>query len=71
MDEMYAAMTSSGAIGARQAGAGFGGCMLALVHPEHLDAFINSVHDLYLTKTDIKPEVFPVTTSPGAGMMSQ
>lgn len=70
MEKMYEAMTHSSVIGARQAGAGFGGCMVAFVHKESLDVFIQDVHDHYFSSTGIIPEVYPVAASSGAGMLA-
>jgi len=68
MQAMWQAMTAApGVIGARQAGAGFGGCMVALVQATALDAFSASVMEQYAIQTGIEPCVFPVTASPGAG----
>jgi len=71
MDKMYAAMISGpGVIGARQAGAGFGGCMIAFVHRSSVDDFSQHVRESYLAKTGIEPEVFPVVASDGAGILT-
>jgi galactokinase len=71
MDEMFDAMISSpGVIGARQAGAGFGGCMIAFVHRSSIDDFSQHVRESYLAKTSIEPEVFPVVASDGAGILA-
>jgi galactokinase len=63
MDAMLAA---PGAIGARQAGAGFGGCMVALVDAASTDAFRTSVLDAYRGATRLIPEIYPVDAAPGA-----
>ncbi|MGO9230042.1 MAG: galactokinase [Bryobacteraceae bacterium] len=63
MDAMLAA---PGAIGARQAGAGFGGCMVALVDTASTDAFRAAVVDAYRSATDVTPEIYPVEAAPGA-----
>jgi galactokinase len=70
MDQMFAAMISSpGVIGARQAGAGFGGCMVAFVHRPSVEDFSQRVRELYLAGTGIKPDVFHVIASDGAGIL--
>jgi galactokinase len=70
MEAMMAAMLGApGAIGARQAGAGFGGCMVALVEADATDAFAESVKARYLEATGIEPFVYPVRPSAGAGMV--
>jgi galactokinase len=71
MDQMFAAMIHSpGVIGARQAGAGFGGCMVAFVHRPSVEDFSQQVRGRYLATTGIEPEVFPVLASDGAGVLA-
>ena len=68
MAAMVEAMLSApGVIGARQAGAGFGGCMVAVVEVENVDAFERHVRQSYKAATGITSEVYPVQASPGAG----
>lgn len=68
MQHMYDAMfNASGCIGCRQAGAGFGGCMVALVAEEKLNGFCDEVADAYPKLSGIDAEVYPVQTAPGAG----
>jgi solute:Na+ symporter, SSS family len=55
-----------GLIGARQAGAGFGGCMVALVEAASTNAFRAAVLDRYRTATGLVPEVYPVEAAAGA-----
>jgi len=63
MDAMLAA---PGVIGARQAGAGFGGSMVALVDDSRSDAFRAAVSDAYHKATHVTPEIYPVEAAPGA-----
>jgi galactokinase len=68
MEAMEAAMLSApGVIGARQAGAGFGGCMVALVEVEEVADFERHVKKSYMAATNIEPEVYPVQAAAGAG----
>jgi galactokinase len=68
MSDMMAAMLSApGVIGARQAGAGFGGCMVALVREEAIAAFAAHVETDYRRRTGIEPRVYAVSAVPGAG----
>ena len=68
METMMAAMLASpGAVGARQAGAGFGGCMVALVEDSQVDAFAEGVKTRYAASAGIDPHVYPVRPSAGAG----
>jgi len=66
MDAMLAA---PGVIGARQAGAGFGGCMVALVDAAKTDAFRAAVLDAYLGATGVQAEVYTVEAAQGAEVM--
>ena len=59
-----------GVIGARQAGAGFGGCLVALVEQSQVDAFVQAVREDYLRATQIQPEVYAVEAAAGAGLLS-
>lgn len=66
MDAMLAA---PGVIAARQAGAGFGGCMVALVESGQVEAFRLAVCEAYRSKTEISPSIYPVGASNGAGLL--
>lgn len=71
MQAMFDAMSqASGCIGCRQAGAGFGGCMIALVEIELVKAFEEEVIRAYQNSTGITPEVYPVQTANGAEAIS-
>jgi galactokinase len=62
-----AATQAPGAIAVRQAGAGFGGCMVALVEPGAVDAFRAEVRSAYRRRTQLDPHIYAVAPSPGAG----
>ncbi len=67
MIAMYEAMRSApGVIGARQAGAGFGGCMVAFVEAPETDNFRAAVSHSYFRATKLRPEIYPVEAAPGA-----
>ncbi|RME43279.1 MAG: galactokinase [Chloroflexi bacterium] len=71
MEAMMEAMsTGPGVIGARQAGAGFGGCMVAMVEKEDVPAFAEHVRSRYEKATGITPQVYPVRAAAGAGPFS-
>jgi galactokinase len=71
MEKMIAAMEGGpGVIGARQAGAGFGGCMVAYVHKEQVNNFSQHVKEHYQNSTGITPKVYPVLASAGAGILN-
>jgi galactokinase len=67
---MEAVMSAPGIVGARQAGAGFGGCMVAFVEEKSVDLFREYVSTRYRTETTIDPEVYPVQAASGAGPLA-
>ena len=70
MAAMHAAMDGApGLIARRQAGAGFGGCLVAIVHSGEVDAFAGHVTRKYHGATGFEPSVFEVRAAPGAGAM--
>jgi galactokinase len=66
---MDAMLSAPGTIGARQAGAGFGGCMVAFVETDRVSEFERHVRGAYTAATGIKPEVYPVQAAAGAGLI--
>jgi len=68
---MQAMLAAPGVIGVRQAGAGFGGCMVAYVEKGSADAFAAFVRKSYFAATDTHPEVDLVKAAAGAGVMAQ
>jgi len=70
MEAMIQAMNASpGIIAARQAGGGFGGCMVALADQNHVDQFADYVSKQYRSATNIVPDIYQVSASAGAGIM--
>ena len=65
---MDAMLGAPGVIGARQAGAGFGGCMVALADAASTDAFRAAVLDAYRGATPVQAEVYTVEAAQGAGL---
>ena len=63
---MGAMLAAPGIIGARQAGAGFGGCMVALVDSAQTESFRADVVRRYRHLTQVSAEVYPVEAAPGA-----
>ncbi|MDT8380992.1 MAG: galactokinase [Brevefilum sp.] len=59
------AIAQPGCYGARMAGAGFGGCALAMVNERFLDDFIHKVQHEYKKQTNIEPHIFSVKSSDG------
>lgn len=71
METMMQAMRSGpGVVGARQAGAGFGGCMVAFVTRQAIPAFTQHVKTTYQTATGLEPAVYPVQAAAGAGPLN-
>ncbi len=69
MEQMIEAMLAApGVIGARQAGAGFGGCMVAFVRADAVGAFAVAVAERYSARTGLAPTIYPVLPSAGAGV---
>ncbi len=67
MERMYAAMLSGpGIVAARQSGGGFGGCMLAYVLEDQIEAFAAHIHEKYYAETQIQPAVYVTAPSSGA-----
>jgi galactokinase len=71
MERMFEAMSAGpGVIAARQSGGGFGGCMIAYVLADRVDAFAESVAETYTRATGIEPAVYVTAPSAGAGPLS-
>jgi galactokinase len=72
MEQMMTAMLNGpGIIGARQAGAGFGGCMAAFVENDNVAAFIEHIQVAYKKASGITPDVYPVQAAAGAGVLEE
>ncbi len=70
MEAMMEVMLSGpGVIGARQAGAGFGGCMVSLVEESQVDAFAQHVVHAYQESTGVEPYIYSVMPAAGSGPM--
>ena len=66
-----AMLAAPGVIGARQAGAGFGGCMVAIVDAATTADFSDAVQHGYFAATQVDPEIYPVQAAPGAGIFER
>ncbi len=72
MATMIEAMqTAPGVVAARQAGAGFGGCLVALVKKDYVAQFSAHVQQVYQRNMGIQPRIFPVSASAGAGVLEE
>ncbi len=58
-----------GVFGARLTGAGWGGCMIALVHQEAVTEFQRHVQRRYAAVTNRNAAIFPCKAGPGAGVV--
>jgi galactokinase len=59
-----------GLVARRQAGAGFGGCLVALVERDAVEAFSAYVGRAYASATGIEPSIFAVEAAAGAGSLA-
>lgn len=67
MEQLHAAMsTAPGCIGARQAGAGFGGCMVALVEASRTEEFKAATTEAYMESSGRRTNIQVVRPAMGA-----
>jgi galactokinase len=66
VDTAVAAALEAGAHGARMTGGGFGGCVLALVEADAVDATVRAVEAAYASKGFRPPSAFVATACDGA-----
>ena len=59
------AQKQEGCLGARMTGAGFGGCAIALVHKDKIEAFIENVQNAYVKAIGYKAGFFVCETGDG------
>ncbi len=71
IERLVALLTASpGVLGARLTGAGWGGCVVALVENEAVEAVSRRVQEAYEAQTGIQPSVFACLPSDGAGLLA-
>jgi galactokinase len=70
LDRLVELSVEAGAHGARLTGAGFGGCIVALVAAGTADAVATAVADRYRAETGREPSAFAVSAVDGAGLTS-
>jgi galactokinase len=71
MEAMMDAMRAApGCIGCRQAGAGFGGCMVACVRTDAVSAFCSAAARVYRGRSGWDGEFYPIAIAPGAGPLA-
>ena len=71
LDLLVELSVDAGAFGARLTGAGFGGCIVALVAAATLDAVAAAVTDRYRAETGREPNAFAVVAVDGAGLVDR
>lgn len=64
-DFLVYTLNQYGALGARQMGGGFGGCVLALVPNSQLSSLTEKVALIYQERFQLKPEFYSITLSDG------
>jgi galactokinase len=67
LDLLVELLVGAGAIGARLTGAGFGGCVVALVQRNHADDLVAKTVARYRTATGLEPVAFSARAVDGAG----
>lgn len=70
LDVAVAAAQTTGAIGARMTGGGFGGSAIALVRQAEIDAVSDAVTRAFAINGFLEPELFTVTAADGAGRVT-
>ncbi len=68
MDALVRLSMQAGAVGARLTGAGWGGCVVALVAEQELSAFVPYVSSAYAAETGLNPTAFVCRSARGAGV---
>ena len=69
LDRLVDLSVEAGALGARLTGAGFGGCVVALVSRGTLADVARTVTDRYRSETGREPSAFAVSAVNGAGLV--
>ena len=57
-----------GVLGARLTGAGFGGCVVALVQRQAVEALSEKIQQEYLNYTGVQPEIYISSAAEGASV---
>ncbi len=63
------ARQQKGCLGARMTGGGFGGCAIALVNKQDVDAFLSNVFNEYEERTELRSDIYVCLPSTGASLM--
>jgi galactokinase len=70
LDALVEALVDTGALGARLTGAGFGGCVVALLAEAHADAALERACAAYRRRTGLEPGTFVCRPAAGAGSIA-
>ncbi len=70
LDALVECVTDAGALGARLTGAGFGGCVVALVPAGDADAVSAQAQSAYEARTGCKPTAWLVRAADGAARVT-
>ncbi len=65
LDVLVEETLKAGAIGARMTGAGFGGCIVSIIHKTDLNKIIDTVKETYKHKIGYEPSFYSVNPSDG------
>ena len=63
------AREQEGCYGARMTGAGFGGCAVALVNEENVEAFVENIPAAYRQRSGLEASVYVCKASEGASLV--
>lgn len=69
LDILAEAFQENGAFGARMVGAGFGGCVLALVKKSDYHEVVETVSDTYSNETNLKADFYQIKSHSGASRL--
>ena len=70
LDDLVSACMSSGALGSRLTGAGWGGCTVSIVPEEVLGNFMKKVVECFYKKSqDLASSLFATKPGPGAALV--
>jgi galactokinase len=67
LDALVDCLMNAGALGARLTGAGFGGCVVALVPSSRADAIASAATAAYRARVGLEPTSWIVQAAEGAG----
>lgn len=65
----HTAWEQPGVLGARMTGAGFGGCGIAIVHKDHVDAFTETVGRIYTETIGYEPSFYLAQVASGSRVL--